>query len=764
MHRISWPSTGLALALSVTSSAAAQAQSRTTLSPVEVTAPDRLAGRPSRPRNRAQGGSGAAQQTVPSAGSTASASTPVRAASAAPARPPAAASEKTVGGADVNARPFSRPAEALEVVPGLIVTQHSGDGKANQYFLRGVNLDHGTDLAISVDGMPVNMRTHGHGQGYADLNFLIPELIASVNIRKGPYFADEGDFSSVGSVHVGLLDSVARTMAQVTAGSFGYRRGFGVTSTRLGEGTLLVAGEAQTYNGPWDNPDELRKLNGVMRYSQGTATDGFSLTAMAYANKWNSTDQVPARAIASGEIGRYGALDPSDGGNASRFSLSGKWAQSDDAGSSKANFYVIKSSLNLWNNFTYYLSNPVDGDQFHQHDDRVLGGFSASHTFNHQFAGLRMQTEIGVQSRYDNIQVDLSNSVRRQFTSAIRSDAVKEGSVGVFAQNTVFWTDWMRTTLGWRGDYYDASVNSFFTPANSGNANAFIGSPKVGVVFGPFARTELFLNAGEGFHSNDARGVTISESPVDGSAVSRSPFLVKTKGAEIGLRSQWLPGLTSSVALFMLDSASEILFVGDAGDTEASRPSRRVGVEWTNDWRPLPWLTLEGDIAVTRARFRGDNADQAAAYDELAGYPASQIGNAPGNLIPGAPNMVATAGIRLGEATGWFGALRYRYFGERPLTEDGAFVSPAAGLLNGQVGYRFANGWRIQLDGFNLLDSQTDQITYAYGSLLKSDSLYAMCFSGTPTAPAAVCQAGVMDRVLHPVEPLALRVTVAGAF
>ena len=677
---------------------------------------------------------------------------------------PAAASEKRVSGAEINARPLSRPAEALEVVPGLIVTQHSGDGKANQYFLRGVNLDHGTDLAISLDGMPVNMRSHGHGQGYADLNFLIPELISSVAIRKGPYFADEGDFSSVGAVHIGLLDSVARTMALITAGSFGYRRGFGVTSTKIGEGTLLAAFEAQTYNGPWDNPDELRKLNGVMRYSQGTASDGFSLTAMAYANKWSSTDQVPSRAIAAGQIGRYGALDPSDGGNASRFSLSGNWAQSDEAGASKANFYIIKSSLNLWNNFTYHLSNPVDGDQFHQHDDRVLGGFSASHTFNHQLAGLRMQTEIGVQSRYDTIQVDLNNSVRRQFSSGIRSDAVKEGSVGLFVQNTAFWTDWLHTTAGWRGDYYDASVASALTPANSGNAQAFIGSPKVGVVFGPFARTELFLNAGEGFHSNDARGVTISESPIDGTAVSRSPFLVKTKGAEVGLRSQWLPGLTSSVALFMLDSASEILFVGDAGDTEASRPSRRVGVEWTNDWRPLPWLSLEGDLAVTRARFRGDNADQAAAYQELAGYPASQVGNAPGNLIPGAPNMVATAGIRLGEATGWFGALRYRYFGPRPLTEDGAFVSPAAGLLNGQVGYRFANGWRLQLDGFNLLNSQTDQITYAYGSLLKTDSLYAMCFSGTPTAPAAVCQTGIMDRVLHPVEPLALRVTLAGAF
>jgi outer membrane receptor protein involved in Fe transport len=689
----------------------------------------------------------------------------VNAAGTLAAVPVASSSEKNVSGAEVNARPFSRPAEALEVVPGLIVTQHSGDGKANQYFLRGFNLDHGTDLAIFVDDMPVNMRTHAHGQGYADLNFLIPELIGSVNIRKGPYFADEGDFSSVGSVHINLLDSI-RTMASITSGSFGYRRGFGVTSTRVGEGTLLVAAEAATYNGPWDNPDDLRKLNGVARYSQGTAQDGFSLTAMAYANKWNSTDQIPSRAIASGELGLYGAFDPSDGGNSDRFSLSGRWAQTDEGGSSKANFYLIKSSLNLWNNFTYFLADPVNGDQFHQHDDRILGGLNASHTFASQFAGLPMEIEIGVQSRYDDIRLDLNNSVRRQFLSPIRSDAVQEGSVGLYVQNTLHWTDWLRTTAGWRGDFYQTSVRSFFTPANSGNADAGIGSPKFGVVLGPFASTEFFVNAGEGFHSNDARGVTITESPTDGSALQPSPFLVKTMGAEVGLRTKIIPKLESSVSLFILDSASEILFSGDAGDTEASRPSRRYGIEWTNDYRPLSWLDLEGDLAVTHARFRGDDPDQAALYASLAGFPAAQIGNAPGNYIPGAPNMIASVGIRLGEKTGWFSALRYRYFGPRPLTEDNAFVSPATGLLNGQFGYRLDNGWRVQLDGFNILDSRSDQITYAYGSLLKSDALFAMCFpaAGAPTAPSSVCQAGVTDRVLHPVEPLAVRLTVAGQF
>lgn len=768
MHRFWCARVGLVLGLSAgateggAQSLAAADAITTRLPPVEVTAPrprQELAGKPKPGVERSRRSSRSAVTTPTAVGG----GNPANAGAAQAA--PASSSEKNVSGAEVNAWPSSRPAEALEVVPGLIVTQHSGDGKANQYFLRGFNLDHGADLAISVDGMPVNMRTHAHGQGYADLNFLIPELIDSINIRKGPYFADEGDFSSVGSVHINLLDSI-KSMASVTVGSFGYRRGFAVTSTRLGEGALLVAGEAGASNGPWDNPDNLRKLNGVMRYSQGTAEDGFSLTGMAYANKWNSTDQIPARAIASGEIGLYGALDPSDGGNSSRFSLSGNWARSDDTGGSKANFYVIRSSLNLWNDFTYFLSDPVNGDQFHQHDDRVLGGINASHTFRSRFAGLPVETEIGVQSRYDDIRLDLSNTLRRQLLSPVRGDAVQEGSVGIFAQNTLRWTDWLRSIVGWRGDFYDTSVKSVFTPANSGAANAFIGSPKFGLVLGPFAGTEFFVNAGEGFHSNDARGVTISESPLDGSPLRASPFLVKTRGAEVGLRSKLIPGLTGAVSLFVLDSASEILFAGDAGDTKASRPSRRYGVEWTSDYRPRSWLALQGDIAMTHARFRGDDPERAASYASVAGFPASQIGNAPGNDIPGAPNMIASAGFRLGESTGWFGALRYRYFGPRPLTEDGAFISAATGLLNGRLGFRFDNGWRIQLDGFNLLGSRSDQITYAYGSLLKSDSLLAMCFphQGAPTAPTAVCRTGVMDRVLHPVEPLAVRLTVAGQF
>lgn len=674
------------------------------------------------------------------------------------------ASQSSVTGEELNARPVTRPGELLEAVPGLIVTQHSGEGKANQYFLRGYNLDHGTDLAISVDDVPINMRTHAHGQGYADLNWLMPETVNTLDIRKGPYFADEGDFASAGNLHIGLIDSVDKAVAAITAGSFGYKRIFGMGSTKVGDGTLLAAGEIGTYDGPWVHSDDMQKINSLLRYTQGTAQDGFSITGMAYSNRWNSTDQVPERAITSGQIGLYGEEDPSDGGNTDRFALSARAAGTDDAGSWKANAYVVKSELDLYNNFTYFLANPVLGDQFHQHDDRVLAGGNASRTLNGSFAGLPMQTTFGVQTRYDDINLALTDTFQRAFLSNVRSDKVGEGSVGIYAQNTVGWTDWLRTTLGWRGDYYAATVNSIFDANNSGSSSAAIGSPKFTMVLGPFDKTELFFGAGTGMHSNDARGTTITEDPIDPTIkLSASPLLVRTKGVETGVRTKLIPGLESSLNVFLLDQDSEIVFNGDAGDTSASRPSQRYGVEWINTYRLRSWLALDADVAATHARFVGYDSDQAALYASLAGFPQSQIGNAPGNYIPNAPAMVASAGITLGEKTGWFGALRWRYLASSPLTEDNAFRSPATSIFNGRVGYRLDNGWRIQLDVLNLFDTQANQITYAYGSLIKTDSLYSVCYP-VQTAPAAVCQNGVMDYVLHPIEPLAVRLTIAGQY
>jgi hypothetical protein len=640
---------------------------------------------------------------------------------------PSAASAVAISGAAVNARPVSRVGEALEAVPGLIVTQHSGEGKANQYFLRGFNLDHGTDLAIRVDGMPVNMPTHGHGQGYADINFMIPELIQSVNVRKGPYFADVGDFGSAGSVAIDYVNKLPKNIAELTFGSFGYRRALAAGSTAVGAGTLLTAFEGVGYNGPWDVPDNVRKLNGVLRYSQGTATDGFTLSAMAYSNGWNSTDQVAQRAIEQGLIGRFSSLDPTDGGVASRFSLSGNWAQSSEYGRSKINAYVINSALRLYNNFTYFLDDPVHGDQFSQMDRRTVYGLDASHAFDVRVAGIETQTRVGLQARGDDIRVGLFKTLQRETLSTVREDSVREGNLGLWVDTTARWTDWLRTTVGIREDYFAGRVLSD-TSQNSGNAQASMTSPKAGIVLGPWYKTEFYGNAGYGLHSNDIRGATITVDPIDKvTPQDRVPLLVRSKGAELGIRTRAVEGLTSSLAVFVLDFDSELLFVGDAGTTEASRPSRRVGVEWTNQYQVLPWMRLDLDVAYTRARF----TDLDAA----------------GHFIPGAPAWVAAGGVTFGGESGWFGALRGRYFGPRPLIEDDSIRSQASLLFNARAGYKFDNGLRLQLDVLNLINAKTNQIEYYYLSRLPGEPI-----------------GGVADRHVHPAEPLTIRLTLAGRF
>ena len=640
---------------------------------------------------------------------------------------PTAASAMTISGAEVNAQPFARPGEALEVVPGLIVTQHSGEGKANQYFLRGFNLDHGTDLAIKIDGMPVNMPTHGHGQGYADINFMIPELIQSVNVRKGPYYADVGDFGSAGAIAIDYINRLPKNILETTNGTFGYHRGLAAGSTAVGAGTLLAAVEGVKYNGPWDVPDNIRKINGVMRYSQGTATDGFTLTGMAYSNGWNSTDQVAQRAIDQSIIGRFGTLDPTDGGTSSRFSLSSNWAHSSEYGQTKANAYVIRSSMNLYNNFTYFLDDPVNGDQFSQLDKRTVYGLNASHAFDVRVGGIETQTRVGLQTRGDDIRVGLFKTLQRDTLSTVREDRVREGNVGLWADTTARWTDWLRTTVGIREDYFAGRVISD-TPENSGNAQASMTSPKAGIVLGPWYKTEFYGNAGYGLHSNDIRGATITVDPIDKvTPQDRVPLLVRSKGAELGIRTKAIDGLTNSVAVFMLDFDSELLFVGDAGTTEASRPSRRVGVEWTNNYKPVPWMTFDLDVAYTQARFTD--------FD-----PA-------GDRIPGAPAWIASGAVTFGHETGWFGALKGRYFGPRPLIEDDSVRSQSSLIFNARAGYKFDNGLRLQLDVLNLFNANTNQIEYYYLSRLPGEPI-----------------GGVADRHVHPAEPLAVRLTLAGKF
>ncbi|HEX9452604.1 MAG TPA: TonB-dependent receptor [Burkholderiales bacterium] len=460
------------------------------------------------------------------------------------------ASEGRVTARRVETRPALRPGEILEYVPGVIITQHSGDGKANQYYLRGFNLDHGTDLAISVAGMPVNMPTHAHGQGYADLNFLIPELVSGIDYRKGPYYAEVGDFSAAGAANIEYANSLPHTIGSVTLGEHDYKRALLAGSPNIGGGTLLYGIELIGQDGPWDNPENFRKFNTALRYSRGDNADGFSATGMAYKADWDSTDQIPQRGVDQGFIDRFGAIDPSDGGETSRYSLSYEQHHNFTGGRAALDAYAIRSRLSLWSNFTFFLDDPVNGDQFEQRESRTVLGVHPRVEFYNKLAGMDTIFKIGLQARRDDIDpVALYHTVDREVIGITRQDKVVETSVGVYAEETLHVTEKFRTILGLRGDQYYFDVDSNI-PVNSGKVDDAIISPKLSLIFGPWTKTEYFINYGYGFHSNDARGTTITVDPGSGAPAEKVDPLVRSRGAEVGVRSEIIPNLETSLALW----------------------------------------------------------------------------------------------------------------------------------------------------------------------------------------------------------------------
>jgi len=627
----------------------------------------------------------------------------------------------------LQARTVYRAGELLEATPGLIVSQHSGEGKANQFYLRGFNLDHGTDLRTTVDGMIVNQRSHGHGQGWTDLNFLIPELATRLDYRKGPYYAAEGDFASAGTASVVYADRLEKGIASIGIGQHRFGRTLLADSPAFGNGNLLYAIELFHNNGPFTSPDNYRKINGVLRYSEGSAGNGMNITAMAYRANWNATDQIPKRAVERGELGRFDAIDTTDGGQARRYSISSAWRRTNSSGATYVNGYILRNELDLYSNFTYFLDDPINGDQFNQKDNRTTTGLNASHTLPTSLLGKNSETTLGMQLQHDNIQNGLYNTAAKQRLSTARQDRISEGSAGLYVENATSWTEKFKTVAGLRQDFYRFDVRSD-NAQNSGKADDRITSPKLNFIFGPWAKTEYYLNLGTGFHSNDARGTTISVDPKTGDAVDRVPALVRSKGAEVGVRTEIIPGLQSSLAIYQLNFDSELVFVGDAGTTEAGRPSRRVGFELNNYFKPTRWLTVDADLAFAKARFRNNDAV--------------------GDRIPGAVEGVASLAMAIDQLGPWFGALQLRFFGPRPLLEDNSVRSKSTTTLNGRVGYKISPTMRLELEGFNLTNRKDSAIDYFYESRLANEA------PGSATA----------DTHFHPIESRSVRLTLTTNF
>ncbi|MCK9619635.1 MAG: TonB-dependent receptor plug domain-containing protein [Methylobacter sp.] len=637
------------------------------------------------------------------------------------------ASQGVVGQAKLAYRPLARAGELVEVVPGALATQHSGSGKANQFYLRGFNLDHGTDFSVALDGVPMNMPSHAHGQGYLDLNSVIPELVDHVDYGKGPYYADAGDFSSAGYSRMHTLHDLPKGLFKFTGGELGYYRALLADSKKIGSGDLLAAGEFNAYDGVWQQPEDLGKYNGMLRYTLDNTDWGLSVNAKAYHSSWNATNQIPERAIESGTLDLYGSMDPSDGGDSNRYSLSSNVWSRGESYKNDFNAYVVYYDLNLYSNPTGFLDNLVQGDQVHQTERRVVTGGNGEQTWFGKWFGFNVDNSLGLQIRHDEvIGAALNRTEQRRIFETVRKDDISETSVAAYLKNQIRWHEKFRTISGLRADFLDINVESRTLAANSGQRNAALLSPKLSMIFGPWVDNEVFVNLGYGHHSNDARGATLRVNPVSGDSADSVSPLVRSRGGEIGLRNSFFPGLNSTVALWWMQVNSELIFVGDASSTEPSGRSERHGVEWSNYYQATDWLTLDADLAFSKANY--------------VGVPRET------NYIPNSVGRVISAGAVVQLPFHTFSTLRLRHFGDIPLNDAGSLTAGDTTLVNWGLGYQHKD-LKLELDLFNLLDAKSNDTAYAYTSRLPGEAA-----------------AGVDGILKHPVEPRMVRLAASVRF
>jgi hypothetical protein len=628
------------------------------------------------------------------------------------------ASEGLVGYDDIRLPPMLRVGELVEAVPGMVATQHSGTAKANQYFIRGFNLDHGTDFAVSVEGVPINLRSHGHGQGYLDLNFLIPELVETMHYRRGPYSAQVGDFSSAASVDFNLYDELNETVLSATIGEYDYYRGLAAGSMDAGNGKLSGAVDITAYDGPWELPEDLEQLKFFGAYSGTLRGADVRITAQGYDSEWNATDQIPERAVDEGLISPLGYIDGDLGGRTSRYALTGLL----DFGAWSINAYAVDYDFTLYSNFTYFLDDPLMGDQFEQRDNRRIYGLGIRSSDVGALSASRIALRWGADVRFDDIdEVGLYSTSARVRTDTIRQDQVEEISLDAWAEAEWAITERLRTIVGLRADWYDWDVNAW-RDANSGSGDDAILSPKVALAWRFTDHVEAYFNAGRGFHSNDVRGATISIDPVSGDPADAVPAIVRSDGAELGLRFERGRNLNATLTLFWLELESELVYVGDAGTTEPNGATERLGFEGALFWQATPWLALNAAYTNTHAEFKEDAGG--------------------GREIPGSVESTFTLGLNGAWENGLSASARLRWLGEAPLTEDGSVQSDDSLLMNAGVAYRRGSA-ELRLDVFNLLDSNDHDISYYYPSRLGGEPL-----------------SGVEDIHFHPLEPRSVRATV----
>jgi outer membrane cobalamin receptor len=680
------------------------------------------------------------------------------------------ASQGSVTKEEINLRPIYRVGQLYETVPGLVVTVHSGESKAPQYELRGFDLDHGTDFATFIDGMPVNQGTNLHGQGYSDQSYLAPQIVSSLDYTKGPYYAAIGDFGAVGSAHVHLVD-VLPNQVSASAGTLGDDEVFvGGTHVFDDQDRVWAAFEYAHLDGPWDPPSNYNKENAAVRFSHGSDTEGFSLTGMYNRSAGRLETDQPLRAIQEGLIGRFGTLDPTDHGRTERYSVSGHSWTGGDHWKFTSDAYAIHSRETLLNDFTHFLDDDVNGDQEQQDETRNVLGANAAVALGFDVGSIHTDTTFGVQERNDSVYVDRRHTVRDVVLDycevegpfppgevlppppadappsdgnatpvpavggACNADRVHLNDFAGYVENITRWTPWLRTMVGLREEDFWASDHSL-TTGFRGSQSQTLFQPKGSLVLGPWYQTEVYVSVGRGFHSDDVRGV-FGTVPIEGIPVlaGKTPLMAPATGEEVGFRSNIIPKTQVQVAFFQEDFSSELVFDEDEGQDEANAPSRRQGVEVSAQYRPFRWIELNTDLAFSRARYN-------ASAEALANFGLD------GPYIANAPSFIGSVGILVDNLGPWYGGLQWRRLGAYPVSDGDQFpVDKGYSEFNLDVGYKISARCKLQVSIFNLFNEKANAAAFYYTSRL-------------PGEPVE----GITDFQVHPLEPISARFTATVA-
>jgi TonB family protein len=631
------------------------------------------------------------------------------------ARPISAASAFSVRSRDFQLRPIGSVQDILRVTPGLVLVQHSGGGKANQYFMRGFDADHGTDLALSIDGIPINMPSHAHGQGFSDTHFIIPELVERVEITKGPYFVSQGDFATAGAVNLVTRDSSEQSsigfglFGSPGQGGFGYR-GLAIASPKLEGARATFAAEIGRSAGPFDNPENWDRYKLFNKLSLSlTDSSTLSLGHMSYASNWRGSGQIPDRAVQQGLITRFGSIDPDEGGNSSRHQWFAQYrARPSEQSDFKLLAYVGTYGFDMFSNFTLFLNDPALGDEIEQVDRRTFVGGRTSYRVLHELGAVRLDTTLGADVRSDDIDAELWNTAQRIRRSAVRNSQIQETFLGAYLNEEITPARWFRANLGLRADLLSFAVADRLTEVQGPGGEAPIGgvgadhqlSPKASLIFTPVAseqlELDLYANYGHGFHSNDVRGVFATPAVTP---------LTRAIGEELGARARLFGRWDLALALWRLDLDNETVWIGDAGTTEVGDATRRQGVELETRYEITPWLAADLDLTFTEANLREDAES------------ASGLALSPKQTWAGG----VSARHALGPGTGRAG-VRFYGIGDRPASDDGVLVASGFTQFDVHVGYR-QRWFDVALDIENLFNASFRAAQFATVSRLPNEPL-----------------------------------------